>query len=211
MFGNTAKTNKDYHRYALFFLSETRKLALLRKRTRATTTNKERGKEKDQMSDAELNKLWQVFDIELKRALPKSTIAIMMRAQGRLLLKDQMDTLLKRFPDPMTRENFIEAMRESVSGEPKEKNLLTALQAFDVKEQNDLSRLEIAQMLTTMNEKITKEEFEKLMDGYKFQDGDRANIDDFFKYLTRPLRSIAHGSIPTKRAATASAGPDPFA
>src|SRR3989338_10852559 len=112
------------------------------------------------MSESEWSKLWDVYDHEIKRALPKAIVATIMRSCGRLLLKDQMDALLKRFPDPMSKQNFIEAMNENVSGEPKEKNLLTALQAFDVKEQNDLSRLEIQQMLTTMNEKLTKEQFD---------------------------------------------------
>jgi Ca2+-binding EF-hand superfamily protein len=163
-------------------------------------------------SEAELKRLWAVFDQDIKRALPKATIATMMRAGGRLLLKDQMDALLKRFPDPMTREQFVEAMNEAVSGEPKEKNLLTALQAFDVKEMNDLSRLEIQQMLTTMNEKLSKEDFDLVMEKFEFKDGDRANIDDFFKHLTRPLRTIAHESLPVKAggAAAAAAGPDPF-
>jgi Ca2+-binding EF-hand superfamily protein len=169
------------------------------------------------MSEAELNRLWKVFDVDIKRALPKATIAVMLRASGRLLLKDQMDALLKRFPDPMNCAQFIEAMNEGVSGEPKEKNLLTALQAFDVKEQNDLSRLEIMQMLTTMNEKITKEDLELLMEGCKFDGGDRANIDDFFKHLTRPLKTIAHKSVTVKGAAGGGGGgggaaeADPFA
>ena len=168
------------------------------------------------MSEAEWSKLWDVYDYEIKRALPKSTVATIMRACGRLLLKDQMDTLLKRFPDPMTKQNFIEAMGESVSGEPKEKNLLTALQAFDVKEQNDLSRLEIQQMLTTMNEKLTKDQFESLLADFKFNENDRANIDVFFKYLTRPVKSIAHKSIEIKagggggNAPAAADEPDPF-
>ena len=166
------------------------------------------------MSEAEWGKVYDLFDPTLKRTIPKASAAIALRACGRLLLKDQMDALLKRFPDPMTKPQFLEAMSETVSGEPKEKNLLTAFQAFDVKEQNDLSRLEVQQMLCTMNEKITKEEFETVTEGLKFTENDRVNIDDLFKWVTRPLRVMAHGAVVApgaKPPAGGAAQPDPFA
>jgi hypothetical protein len=70
--------------------------------------------------------------------------------------------------------------------------------------------------LDAVNEKLNKADFESLMANFTaFGDGDRANIDDFFKYMTRPLKTVAHGSVKAKSGGGGGGGGggemDPFA
>jgi Ca2+-binding EF-hand superfamily protein len=149
------------------------------------------------MSEAELSRYFELYDIQRTRTIAKAHAAAVLRSCGRLLLPDQMAQLLRKYPDQMTKSNVAEAMQESVNGEPKEKNLLTALQAFDGKEQNDLSRAEIFSMLCSMNEKITAPDLEMILKGLAFDKNDRVSIDELFKWMTRPVSSLAQSEART--------------
>ena len=135
-------------------------------------------------------KMFDFHDWQLKRALPKSEVAHVIRSCGRLLLPKHMDKLLAPFKDPMSRDDFVAAMKTAVEGEPSEKDLLPALQAFDGKDCGELSRFEVTQIFCHMGEKIPTADVEKLLDGATFIDKDKANINGLHKWLTRPARSV---------------------
>lgn len=111
-----------------------------------------------------------------------------------MLLPGQMTKLLTPFPDPMTKDDFIRAMNTPLDGEPKEKDLLPALQAFDTKDCGDLTKFEVLQIFCHMNEKMPLADVERILEGGAFWTGsqsDKANIAGLHKWLTRPAKAIA--------------------
>ena len=139
----------------------------------------------------EWSKVFDIHDYKLVRTLPKTEVACCIRSCGRHLSVVQMNSLLEKYPEPMTKQHFLSAMRDPpLDGEAKDKDILTSFQAFDAKETNELSRIDISQMLTTMGDKITAADCESLLSTLQFSAEDKVSIDAFFKHVTRLPRAI---------------------
>ena len=92
--------------------------------------------------------------------------------------------------DTVTLDEMLAFMKQPYEG-PSQQDLLTALQAFDGNETGFLKHSEIVTLLTTLGEKMSEAEVKQLMAEVKTDDQQRVSIQDFAKYLTEPVPSMA--------------------
>ena len=123
------------------------------------------------MSAEEWGKIFDAHDIRMERRLPKMEVQHCVRSCGRLLLPAQMRKLLDKYGEPMTRSDFLDAMKTPIEGEPKPKDIGPAFSAFDARENGMLTRHDLSQIFTSMTEKITPAELEEVLKGFKPVDG----------------------------------------
>lgn len=136
-------------------------------------------------------RVFKLHDARYEHTLPKEEIMHCARSCGILMTNGQLKVALQSFPERMTYPMFVEAMRKLQNDAPKEKELLNALRAFDTRETGDLSRTDVAGMLTMMNDKITSVELERVLRGLTFSHGDdRVKIDALFQHLTRGYKGM---------------------
>ena len=133
-------------------------------------------------------KVFDLHDTTRSRKLSKQSVTCVLRSCGRFLLPKDAATLLAPFPDPMTREQFIDLTKGLKEGQ-KEKDLAVAFQAFDYKELGTLNKTDLTQIFTQMQEKITSEELEILLGDLPFQQ-DRVAIPAIAKQFMVPFASI---------------------
>ncbi len=133
-------------------------------------------------------KVFDLHDTTRSRKLSKVHITCVLRSCGQFLLPKDATALLAPYGDPLTREQFAE-LTKSLKEPPKEKDLTLAFQAFDYKELGTLNRIDIAQILTQMQEKITADDLQAVLADMPFQQ-DKVPITSISKHLMAPLASI---------------------
>jgi Ca2+-binding EF-hand superfamily protein len=145
------------------------------------------------MSEADWTAIFDLHDAGMRGVLPKDEVSHVIRSCGRMLLPTQMTELLSKFPSSMSKAHFLEAMRLPVSGEPSEKDVLPALRAFDTKENGELSRFELNQIFTNMEQKLTLEQVSELTKGSPAITGanqEKIDIQKFYEWISRPASDI---------------------
>lgn len=135
------------------------------------------------MSEAEWLFTFDLHDPQLKRALPKSEIVHVVYSCGKLVVRSALDQVLAGYPDPVPRDKFAALMRE-VPDSAQDKDIQPALAAFDSKETGLLSRIEVQGIFTAMDEKISKEDYDRLMAEVQLQ-GENYSIEALTAHLKK--------------------------
>eukprot|EP01062_Namystynia_karyoxenos_P063489 TRINITY_DN56297_c0_g1_i1.p1 TRINITY_DN56297_c0_g1~~TRINITY_DN56297_c0_g1_i1.p1 ORF type:complete len:154 (+),score=63.17 TRINITY_DN56297_c0_g1_i1:78-539(+) len=98
-------------------------------------------------SEAEWVEAWDLFDRPPRSGkLPKDKVRHCVRGTGRLYTEEELEALLKDYPDPMEKSQYLTAMRQPY--EPPSHSILTAIKAFDGKEKGEVSEADVTAMLT---------------------------------------------------------------
>ena len=149
-------------------------------------SDKQKDKPSQMSTEADWVKVFDLHDTTMSGALPKAEAGTVLRSCGRLLLPEQMTTLLQKYPSSMTKEHFLEAMRTPVAGEADEKDVLPALRAFDNKECGVLTRFELNQIFCNMEHKLSADEMNALAHGSPAIENDKVDIIKFHEWMARP-------------------------
>eukprot|EP00759_Apiculatamorpha_spiralis_P057049 PhF_6_TR837/c0_g1_i1/m.1263/K02183/CALM; calmodulin len=117
-----------------------------------------------------------MFDLDNSGSVSKQDIKDIIRICGRHYTNTQLDLATQELPDKVTVDKFLSYMRNSVYKGPSDKDLLTALQAFDLRESGELSRADLLTALTTMSDKLSNAEAEEILKALTFGEKDSVSI-----------------------------------
>eukprot|EP01065_Artemidia_motanka_P024813 TRINITY_DN29727_c0_g1_i1.p2 TRINITY_DN29727_c0_g1~~TRINITY_DN29727_c0_g1_i1.p2 ORF type:complete len:153 (+),score=44.64 TRINITY_DN29727_c0_g1_i1:55-513(+) len=139
-------------------------------------------------SDADWVEAWNLFDRPPRTGqLSKDKVKVCIRGVGRLYTESELDALLQPYPDTMTKEQYLEAVKKEYTA--PDHSILTAISAFDGKERGEASEGDVAGMLGSGTEPLPPELVSRVLRGAAFEQGKISN-EALAKFLEMGWKDI---------------------
>lgn len=139
-------------------------------------------------SEAVWRDVWKIYDLDKDGFITKEDFTSAIRVLGRRYTTEQMEEKLKKIPNRVDYDLFIEALHEPYDG-PTREDLQMALKAFDGRDSGMLGKMDIQSMLTSMGDKLTEQELKIVMAGLPLNGQGLIALDALCDHFTPPVPS----------------------